>query len=268
VRLALGIAYDGSGFTGWQTQPDGRAVQDAVESALSAIADHPVATICAGRTDAGVHALQQVVHLDTRAERPLEAWVRGANAGLPETVAVQWARQVPDDFHARFAARSRTYRYLIRCARTRHPLWRDRAGWAFRPLSLEAMRLAARSLVGKHDFTAFRSSQCQASTPVRTLARLDIERRGDFVELTLTANAFLHHMVRNIVATLVYVGEGRQPATWAADVLASRERARAAPTFSAAGLYLAGVDYDPALELPCGMLDPLGGEAKDGGVAS
>jgi tRNA pseudouridine38-40 synthase len=266
VRLALGIAYDGTGFTGWQTQPDGRAVQDVVESALSALADHRVSTVCAGRTDAGVHALQQVVHVDTDADRPLEAWIRGANARLPDAVAVQWARPVPDDFHARFGARARTYRYLIRCGRSRHPLWRDRAGWVFRQLSLEAMREAAALLVGEHDFTAFRSSQCQAATPVRRLARLEVDRRGEFVQVTLTANAFLHHMVRNIVATLVYVGDGRQPARWVAEVLESRQRARAAPTFSAAGLYLAGVEYDPALGLPSGERDPLAVEPADDGV--
>jgi tRNA pseudouridine38-40 synthase len=257
LRLALGIAYDGAGFTGWQTQPDGRAVQDVVESALSVIADHPVATVCAGRTDAGVHALQQVVHFDTHAERPIEAWLRGTNARLPDAIAVQWAKPVPADFHARFAARSRSYRYLIRRARARHPLWRDRAGWVFRSLSVDAMREAAALLVGEHDFTAFRSSQCQAATPVRRLERIDVVERGEFVQVSLTANAFLHHMVRNIVATLVYVGDGRQPPQWVASVLASRERALAAPTFPAAGLYLTGVAYDTALDLPSWERDPL-----------
>jgi tRNA pseudouridine38-40 synthase len=257
LRLALGIAYDGAGFTGWQTQPDGRAVQDTVESALAGIADHPVATVCAGRTDAGVHALQQVVHFDTHAQRPLEAWVRGANARLPDTVAVQWARSVPDAFHARFGAQSRSYRYLVRRSRTRHPLWRDRAGWVFRSMSVEAMREAAALLVGEHDFSAFRSSQCQANTPVRRLERLDVQDRGDFIQFSLTANAFLHHMVRNIVATLVYVGDGRRPPQWVASVLDSRERALAAPTFPAAGLYLTGVAYDPALGLPTDERDPL-----------
>lgn len=257
MRLALGIAYDGRPFTGWQTQPDARAVQDVVERALSAVADHPIGTVCAGRTDAGVHALQQVIHFDTVSERPLQAWVRGTNARLPDAVAVQWARPVPDAFHARFDARSRTYRYLIRCARARHPLWQHRAGWVFRPLSVDAVRQAARQLIGEHDFSAFRSSQCQAATPVRRLSRLDVAVRGDFVELTLTANAFLHHMVRNIVAALVHVGTGRQPPQWVAMLLASRDRSLAAPTFPAAGLYLAGVEYDAGLGLPAGTLDPL-----------
>jgi tRNA pseudouridine38-40 synthase len=250
MRLALGLAYDGTGFSGWQTQPAGDAVQDALERSLSALAGHPVDTICAGRTDAGVHALQQIVHFDTASERPLNAWVRGTNARLPATVAVQWARAVSADFHARFSARSRTYRYLIRCAPVPHPLWRDRAGWVFRPVSVEPMREAAAHLIGEHDFSAFRSSQCQAASPVRTVFTLTVSRRGDFIELTITANAFLHHMVRNIVGALVYVGTGRQPAAWIGELLAARRRALAAPTFSPAGLYLAGVQYDPVHALP------------------
>ncbi|HYF57825.1 MAG TPA: tRNA pseudouridine(38-40) synthase TruA [Burkholderiaceae bacterium] len=257
MRLALGLAYDGSAFPGWQTQPAGDAVQDHVERSLSALAGHPVATVCAGRTDAGVHALNQVVHLDTDASRPHNAWVRGVNARLPGTVSVQWARAVPDDFHARFHARSRTYRYLIRCAEAPHPLWRERAGWVFRALDVDAMREAAAALLGEHDFTSFRSAQCQAATPVRTLSRLAIERRGDFVVLELVANAFLHHMVRNVVGALVWVGTGRRPPGWMGELLAARRRALGAPTFSAAGLYLAGVEYDPGLALPSEPLDPF-----------
>jgi tRNA pseudouridine38-40 synthase len=257
MRLALGLAYDGAGHPGWQTQPSGDAIQDHLERSLAALAGHPVKTVCAGRTDAGVHGLAQVVHFDTMASRPLNAWVRGVNARLPATVSVQWARPVPDDFHARFSARSRTYRYLIRCSEVPHPLWRDRAGWVFRPIAIEPMREAALALLGRHDFSAFRSAQCQAATPVRTLLRLDIERRGDFVDLTLNANAFLHHMVRNLVGALVYVGTGRQPPGWIRELLVARRRALAAPTFAAAGLYFAGVDYDPALGLPIGGGDPF-----------
>jgi len=257
VRLALGLAYDGTGTPGWQTQPSGEALQDRVERSLGALAGHPVATVCAGRTDAGVHATAQVVHFDTPADRPLNAWVRGVNARLPGCVAVQWAREVPDDFHARFSARSRTYVYAIRCAETPHPLWRDRAGWVFRPLDDDAMRAAAAALVGEHDFSSFRSSQCQAATPVRTLHQLAIERRGAFVVLTIVANAFLHHMVRNLVGALVHVGTGRRPPDWVAELLAARRRALGAPTFSPAGLYLAGVEYDPAFGLPAPTSDPL-----------
>lgn len=258
MRLALGLAYEGTAAPGWQTQPSGEAIQDLVEPALAAVAGHPVATVCAGRTDAGVHALAQVVHLDTEARRPLGAWVRGVNARLPGRVAVQWVREVPADFHARFHARARSYRYLIHCAPVRHPLWRDRAGWVFRQLDVDAMRASAAALLGEHDFSSFRSSQCQAATPVRTMTRLDVERRGAFVELSFTANAFLHHMVRNIVGALVHVGIGRQPVSWVPELLAARRRALGAPTFSPAGLYLAGVDYDPALGLPSGGPDPLG----------
>lgn len=270
MRFALGLAYDGSAFPGWQTQTSGNAVQDRVEASLSMLAGHRVATVCAGRTDAGVHALRQVVHFDSDACRPLNAWVRGVNARLPATVAIQWVRRVPDDFHARFGARSRTYRYLIRCSQAPHPLWRDRAGWVFRPLEPLLMAEAAAHLLGRHDFSAFRSAQCQAATPVRTLSRLDVLRRGDFVELTVSANAFLHHMVRNLVGALVHVGTGRQPPGWVAEVLEARRRALSAPTFSPAGLYLAGVDYDPALGLPTHLLDPLRPDAdpiaEGGGV--
>lgn len=258
MKLALGLAYDGTGSPGWQTQATGDALQDLLEVSLGALAGHPVATVCAGRTDAGVHALSQVVHFDTTASRPLNAWVRGVNARLPARIAVQWAREVPAEFHARFSARTRSYRYLLRCAAVQHPLWRDRAGWVFRPLDVEAMREAAAALVGTHDFSSFRSSQCQAKTPVRTMHRLEVASRGEFIELTLIANAFLHHMVRNIVGTLVYVGTGRQPADWVAELLAARRRALGAPTFSPSGLYLAGVDYDPVFGLPTDVPDPLG----------
>lgn len=258
MKLALGLAYDGTGSPGWQTQATGDALQDLLEVSLGALAGHPVATVCAGRTDAGVHALSQVVHFDTTAARPLNAWVRGVNARLPARIAVQWAREVPAEFHARFSARTRSYRYLLRCAAVQHPLWRDRAGWVFRPLDVEAMREAAAALVGTHDFSSFRSSQCQAKTPVRTMHRLEVASRGEFIELTLIANAFLHHMVRNIVGTLVYVGTGRQPADWVAELLAARRRALGAPTFSPSGLYLAGVDYDPVFGLPTDVPDPLG----------
>lgn len=264
MRLALGLAYDGTGAPGWQTQPSGQALQDIVERSLAALACHPVRTVCAGRTDAGVHATAQVIHFDTDVGRPRNAWVRGVNARLPGRIAVQWAREVPADFHARFSARSRTYVYLLRCAEAPHPLWRDRAGWVFRPLDAGAMREAATALVGEHDFTSFRSSQCQAPSPVRTLSRLEVEQRGPFVVLTLTANAFLHHMVRNIVGALVHVGIGRRPPAWVAELLAARRRALGAPTFAAQGLYLCGVEYDPALGLPRPGADPLAPWAPPG----
>ena len=218
-------------------------MQDALEAALAAVAGHPVDTICAGRTDAGVHALAQVVHFDTDAQRPDTAWVRGVNAHLPDDVAVHWAARVGPDFHARFGARARTYRYLLLQSAVRQPLWEGRAGWTHRALDVAAMRAAAAVLVGRHDFSAFRSSQCQAASPVRTIERLDLHADGALLVFTVRANAFLHHMVRNLMGALVAVGSGRRSVQWVADVLGSRDRTRAAATFSPAGLYLAGVDY-------------------------
>lgn len=250
MRIALGIEYDGSFFCGWQTQPAGCAVQDRLESALSQIAGERIATVCAGRTDAGVHALAQVAHFDTSAERPLNAWVRGTNALLPPALAVTCAKVVSDQFHARYSALERCYRYVLLNRAVRPAADRARVGWFHLPLALDRMRDAARLLVGEHDFSAFRSSECQARSPVRHLRRLDIERRGEYVIFELSANAFLHHMVRNIVGCLVYVGKGKYPPEWIAGVLAGRDRALAAPTFDAAGLYLARVAYDPVWDLP------------------
>lgn len=250
MRVALGLGYDGARFSGWQTQPAARNVQDTLEAALAAIAGHAVATVCAGRTDAGVHATGQVVHFDTDARRPDTAWVRGVNASLPDDVAVRWALPVPNDFHARFAATARTYRYLLLQSPARSPLWHGRAGWSARPLDVSAMRQAAATLIGTHDFSAFRSSQCQAASPVRTLDRLDLEDRGGLLVLTVRANAFLHHMVRNIVGALVAVGLARRPPDWTAALLASRDRTQGAATFSPAGLYLVDVAYPDRFALP------------------
>lgn len=250
MRIALGLEYDGAAFTGWQTQPDGRGIQDALERALTAVATKPTATICAGRTDTGVHALDQVVHFDTDVVRPLNAWVRGVNGLLPQAVAVRWAREVPDAFHARFSAVRRTYDYWILNDPVRSPLAHARAGWVFRPLDAAAMHQAAAGLVGRHDFTSFRSAECQAASPVRELRELSVTSRGRLIRVRASANAFLHHMIRNIVGTLVYVGLGRHDPQWAAEVLQARDRSRAAPTFSPAGLYLARVEYDPSFLLP------------------
>ena len=250
MRIALGLEYDGTAFTGWQTQPDGRGVQDAVERALASVAGAPVATICAGRTDTGVHALDQVVHFETDVSRPLHAWVRGANRFLPSAVAVRWAVEVPDVFHARFSAVRRTYDYWILNDTVRSPLAHARAGWVFRPLDASAMHEAAARLVGRRDFTSFRSAECQAASPVRDLHELSVARRGRMIRVRASANAFLHHMIRNIVGTLVYVGLGRRDPEWVTEVLEAKHRARAAPTFSPAGLYLVRVEYDPSFLLP------------------
>ncbi|MBI4204220.1 MAG: tRNA pseudouridine(38-40) synthase TruA [Betaproteobacteria bacterium] len=250
MRIALGVEYDGSAFCGWQTQPAGCAAQDKLEAALSQIAGERIVTVCAGRTDAGVHALAQVVHFDTAARRPLTAWVRGANALLPPALAVSWARVVAAEFHARYSALERCYRYVLLNRAVRPAADQARVGWFHLPLALDRMQGAARLLIGEHDFSAFRSSECQARSPVRHLRRLDIDRCGDYVLFEFCANAYLHHMVRNIVGALVYVGKGRQPPEWIGQVLAGRDRALAAPTFDAAGLYLTGVVYDAAWGLP------------------
>ncbi|MBN9426030.1 MAG: tRNA pseudouridine(38-40) synthase TruA [Burkholderiales bacterium] len=243
-RLALTLSYDGSRFAGWQTQPHGRSVQDALERALAVIAGHRVPTICAGRTDAGVHALRQVVHFDTDTQRPDTAWVRGVNAHLPAGVAVRSVMPVADDFHARFGALRRRYRYLLHGSPVRHPLFIDRAGWTFRPLQLAPMRAAARLLIGEHDFSAFRSAECQAASPVRRLDELTIDERSPFLVFTFTGNAFLHHMIRNLMGCLLMVGDGRRSAEWVGEVLAARDRRQAAATFAPDGLYLDGVEYD------------------------
>ena len=250
MRIALGIEYDGSRFTGWQTQPGGGTVQDAVESALSAIAGARVVVTCAGRTDSGVHALGQVVHFDPPVERPTSAWVRGANAMLPDSVAILWAQPVPAAFHARYSALSRRYRYLLVDRPVRPAIGAGRLGWFHQRLDVESMRAAARMVVGEHDFSAFRASECQAKSPVRTIESLEVARCGERVAFTICANAFLHHMVRNVVGCLVYVGAGRKPVAWMGEVLASRDRGRAAPTFSAHGLYLEHVRYAPQWGLP------------------
>jgi len=250
MRIALSLEYDGSRFLGWQTQPGGGTVQDALQGALSAIAGSAVHVTCAGRTDRGVHARMQVVHFDTSATRPLGAWVRGTNALLPESVAVLWAAEMPDDFHARYAAHARTYRYLLFNRAVRPALAAHYAGWCHAPLDIPAMRAAAALLVGEHDFSALRSAECQAKSPVRTLQALEIRAEGERVEFVVRANAFLHHMVRNLVGLLVYVGRGKHAPAWAGEVLASRDRARAAPTFAAAGLYLERVHYAATWGIP------------------
>jgi tRNA pseudouridine38-40 synthase len=225
-------------------------VQDVVERALSTIAGQPVNVTAAGRTDRGVHAREQVIHFDTGASRPESAWVRGVNAQLPDSVAILWSREVDEEFHARYSARSRTYRYQLLNRAVRPALAASQAGWFHLPLDVQSMRQAAAHLVGEHDFSAFRSSECQAKTPVRTLHALDIEAHGERIDFVLRANAFLHHMVRNIVGTLVYVGKGKHPPGWIADVLESRDRAKAAPTFGPQGLYLEKIQYDDRWQLP------------------
>lgn len=249
MRIALGLEYDGSAFHGWQSQPDGNTVQDVLERALSVVAAQPVRVMCAGRTDSGVHALCQVVHFDTEVQRPDTAWVRGVNANLPDSVAVRWAQPVSEEFHARFSAQGRHYRYLLLNRPQRPALWTRYAGWHHQPLDADAMAEAARHLLGEHDFSSFRAAECQAKSPLKHLYQADVQRQGEWLIFDFHANAFLHHMVRNLVGTLVYVGKGAHGPEWVAEVLAARSRDAAAPTFSPAGLYFAGVDYDAVFGL-------------------
>jgi tRNA pseudouridine38-40 synthase len=249
MRFALGLEYCGRDFTGWQSQPDGRGVQDALERALAKIADAKVGTIAAGRTDAGVHASMQVVHFDAVADRPASAWVRGVNANLPDEIAVLWA-QPACDFHARFDARARHYTYLLSARPVRPALTTGRIGWYHRSLDVAAMQEGAVALLGTHDFSAFRAAECQAKSPVRTLTSVSIAAVGEMLRFDFSANAYLHHMIRNIVGALVYVGVAKQPPAWIGELLAGRDRTRAAPTFAPDGLYFTGVDYDAKWALP------------------
>ncbi|HTS23075.1 MAG TPA: tRNA pseudouridine(38-40) synthase TruA [Casimicrobiaceae bacterium] len=250
MRIVLGLEYDGGPFHGWQSQPDGTGVQDALERSLAGIAGTPVRSVAAGRTDAGVHATVQVVHFDTDALRPDTAWVRGVNTLLPESVAVRWAQPIAEPFHARFSATGRKYTYLLLDRPVRPALCAGRVGWYHRPLAVEAMRSAAEMLLGSHDFSAFRAAECQAKSPVKKLESISVTRDDDMIRFEFHADAFLQHMVRNIVGALVCVGDGRRPARWLAELLESRDRTRGAPTFAAAGLYLTGIDYPARWNLP------------------
>jgi tRNA pseudouridine38-40 synthase len=250
MRIALGVEYDGYPFFGWQSQADGKTVQDTLQYALSQIAGELISVIAAGRTDTGVHAMEQVVHFDTDIERPLSAWVRGVNALLPDSIAVLWAHPVPDEFHARFSAHGRSYRYLLINRATRSAIHAKKVGWFHTPLDMGLMQAAAQHLMGEHDFSAFRSAECQAKSPVKYLDQLEISRQGEMLVFDVSADAFLHHMVRNIVGCLVYVGKGKYSPDWLAEVLAGRERSRAAPTFAPDGLYLRCVKYEAKWGLP------------------
>ena len=260
-RIALGVQYDGTAFNGYQKQVGRNTVQDQLEIALEQFARVVLPTTCAGRTDTGVHALEQVVHFDTELSRDMQSWVRGVNAFLPDTIAVRWATEVPQllgqEFHARFAAFARTYHYVLYNNPIRSPLLSGRAGWVFRPLDVDLMREAATCLIGTHDFTAFRSSQCQAKSPVKQMHSVNIARHGEVIVFTVRANAFLHHMVRNLIGSLIYVGQGRHSPGWLREVLEGRDRHHAAPTFMPDGLYLAKIDYDPKWGLPHEATSPL-----------
>ncbi len=250
MRLALGISYNGHAYQGWQSQSSGQTVQDQLELALGKFTEHKVSTLCAGRTDAGVHGLMQVVHFDTPLLRTPASWVRGTNTFLPGDMAVQWAQAVPAGFHCRASALARRYSYVVFESPVRPSVDANQVGWVFYPLDAAAMQQAAAHLLGEHDFSAFRASACQALSPVKTLHRLDISRRGAYWRFEFEANAFLHHMIRNIMGCLIAVGQGKQPPDWLRDVLQCRDRRAAAPTFSANGLYFLGPRYAPHWGLP------------------
>jgi tRNA pseudouridine38-40 synthase len=250
ARIAIGIEYDGSAYSGWQAQGHARSVQAELEAALARVADHPVALTAAGRTDAGVHALAQVAHFDSDAPRPLLAWVFGTNAWTPNDISVLWSREVSGDFHARFSAVSRTYVYRILSRPIRPALDRQRVCWRKRELDADRMHLAAQALLGEHDFSAFRAAECQSRSPTRRVEAIDVTRSGDEITIEIRANAFLHHMVRNVAGSLLAVGCGDRPVEWIAEVLAGRDRTRAGVTAPPAGLYFAGVEYPPGFGLP------------------
>ncbi|MCP3871503.1 MAG: tRNA pseudouridine(38-40) synthase TruA [Gammaproteobacteria bacterium] len=250
MRWALGVEYDGSPFHGWQLQEDLNTVQLRLEQAVSRVANQTVRVVCAGRTDTGVHGAGQVVHFDSDADRTPRNWVLGCNANLPPEININWACPVPDHFHARFAAISRSYRYIILNRATRSAIWQKRATWTHYPLNEKRMQQAAQCLVGTHDFSSYRALGCQAKSPVRTLTRLIINREGNRVLLDVTADGFLHHMVRNIAGVLMSIGRGDRPVEWAREVLELRDRTLGGVTAPPQGLYLLGVGYPEEYHLP------------------
>ena len=250
MRIALGITYNGQPYQGWQSQSTGLTIQDKLEKALKEFTTQKVTTLCAGRTDAGVHGLMQVVHFDTELNRDMASWVRGTNRYLPDDISVQWAHEVPSEFHARGSALSRRYAYIVLESPVRPSLEFGRAGWVYRSLDDTAMRQASRYLLGEHDFTSFRASSCQALSPIKTMMRVDIHKHGPYWRFEFEGNAFLHHMIRNIMGCMVTIGQGFESPEWMAQVIQSKRRDAAAPTFSPDGLYFQGPVYDAKWGLP------------------
>lgn len=259
MRIALAVEYDGSRYMGWQRQSHGDTVQGRVEAALSRVADHPVEVYCAGRTDAGVHALGQIIHFDSDADRSLRAWVLGTNCNLPDDIAIRWAQPVADDFHARFSARSRRYRYVIDNRWVRPALHQRRVTWHYHRLDEARMHEAGQALLGEHDFSSYRALGCQAKHPVRELYELRVTRSGDFLYLDVHANGFLHHMVRNIAGVLMAIGQGERPVEWAEELLAVRDRTLGGVTAPAHGLYFVTAYYDADVDLPPPPAPPVFG---------
>ncbi|WP_324032974.1 tRNA pseudouridine(38-40) synthase TruA [Aeromonas caviae] len=257
MRIALGIEYDGSRYFGWQRQREVISVQEELEKALSRIANHPVSIQCAGRTDAGVHATGQVIHFDTESNRAEGAWTLGLNSNLPPDIAVRWVREVDEHFHARFSATARRYRYVIYNHNYRPAILGQGVSHYHEAIDATLMHQAGQSLLGEHDFSTFRAIACQSNTPWRNVTHLCVSRSGPYIVLDIKANAFLHHMVRNITGSLLLVGQGLQPVEWIAEVLAAKDRNLAGPTAKAGGLYLVDVDYPAEFGLPRPPLGPL-----------
>lgn len=257
MRIALGVEYDGTQFCGWQVQEGVRTVQACIEQALAKVADHPVRVICAGRTDTGVHALGQVIHFDSESVRNERGWVFGANTHLPQDCSVIWARVVNDDFHARYSAVSRYYRYVIFNRTVRSGVFANRVSWCYRPLDEGRMREAAHYLIGEHDFSSYRAVACQAKQPVRTVHRLDVVRHGEMIVIDIVANAFLHHMVRNIAGVLMTIGSGEREPVWAKEVLEARDRTLGGVTAPPQGLTLMAVEYPGTFALPAPGAEPF-----------
>lgn len=250
MRVALGIEYDGSAFNGWQIQLKQRTIQCCMQQAIALVANHPVDVYAAGRTDAGVHALNQVIHFDSDALREPRSWMLGINTHLPVDIAVKWVKYVDDDFHARFSATQRSYRYLILNRLSRSAVHHNRMWWFYKPLDAEQMHRAAQLLLGKHDFSALRARECQAKSPIKTLDDIRVTRHDDCIAIDVTARSFLHHMVRNILGVLVPVGEGKQPVEWVTTVLQSQNRDQAGVTAPPEGLYLMDVAYPEHYYMP------------------
>jgi tRNA pseudouridine38-40 synthase len=257
MRLAAAVEYDGSYFHGWQEQGDLATVQLEIERAFSVVANEKIKVVCAGRTDAGVHATQQIIHFDTTAERPLHSWLFGVNSNLPATVSIRWVEPVSDEFSARFSAKSRRYHYYIYNQRIRSALLRRYTSWQCWPLDVEVMQEAAQCLIGEHDFSSFRASQCQAHSPIRTIDFINLTRNGDIICLDIQANAFLQHMVRNIAGVLMTIGSGKAPVSWIEEVLAAKQRAAGGVTAQPNGLYLVEVGYPKEFNLPIETNQPF-----------
>lgn len=257
MRIALGVEYDGSLFNGWQSQPQQRTIQGELEKAISRVADQPITVNAAGRTDAGVHALNQVLHFDTNAHRAPHSWMLGINSNLPNDIAVNWVQPVSDDFHARFSAEQRQYRYLLLNRLSRSAIQHQRMWWFYKSLDIDKMQQAADLLLGRHDFSALRARECQAKSPIKTIDAIHISRRDDCIAVDVVARSFLHHMVRNIMGVLTAVGEGKQPVDWVSEVLASKNRDKAGVTAPPQGLYLTDVRYSAEYSLPAVSAFPV-----------